>query len=175
MLLDDEVRVVAYDPAWSSRFEQLAAQLRIALGKNAQRIDHIGSTAVPQLWAKPLIDINVGLAAGGSFDLAVAETVGLTWRAVNPESVLLAAYDGPRRLANIHVRYAGTATERWDLLFRDFLRAHPAIVQQYSQIKLDCARQWGTDRAAYSAAKAPFIRQLTPLMEHWAGETAWRP
>jgi GrpB-like predicted nucleotidyltransferase (UPF0157 family) len=173
LLLDDEVHVVEHDPRWATTFQQISEPLRRALGENCARIDHMGSTSVPSLWAKPIIDVNVGLAPGGSFPAEVAQRCGATFRAVNPESVLFAIYDGDRRIANIHVRYTGSEPERWDLLFRDFMRAHPEIAERYSAAKRQAALEHPTDRTAYSRAKGAFITNLAPDIEAWATATNW--
>ena len=165
---DDVVRVVDYHPLWPSAFDALASPLRRHLP--GSRIEHVGSTSVPGLAAKPLIDISVGLPPGGSLAAATAHECGLEFRAVNPESVLFAIFARPGfRLANVHVRYRGAESERWDILFRDFLRAHPAIAQRYGETKRAAAATVsGLGRSEYSETKAPFIRSLIPEIEAWA-------
>jgi GrpB-like predicted nucleotidyltransferase (UPF0157 family) len=175
VLLDDEVLVVGYDVRWPVMFESVAARLGEALGDNVVRVDHIGSTAVPGLWAKPIIDVNLGLAPAGSFHVVAAESCGAVFRAVNPESVLFAFYEGRRRVANVHVRRAGSEAERWDLVFRDFLRNHPAVVEEYGAVKRSVAGEYPGDRDAYSRAKAPFIAGLAPDIEAWALSSGWSP
>ncbi len=170
-LLDGEVRVVDYDPSWPAAFSLLAAPLRAVLP--AARVEHVGSTSVPGCAAKPLVDLSVGLAPGSSFDLDAADACGLSFRSVNPEAVLFARYDGSGlRLCNVHVREAVSAGERWDLLFRDFLRAHPGEAAAYSEAKRRAAG--AADRAAYSAAKAPFIESRRRRIESFAEETGWQ-
>ena len=168
---DDEIRVVDYDPTWPVAFSVLAAPLREVLP--AARVEHVGSTSVPGCAAKPLIDVSVGLPPGSSFDLEAATACGLSFRAVNPEAVLFARYDGSGlRLCNVHVREAGAPGERWDLLFRDFLRSHPHEAADYAQAKRRAAG--AADRAAYSAAKAPFVESLRRRVETFARETGWQ-
>src|SRR5687768_16128884 len=92
-LEDDEVRVVGYDATWPLAFDTLAAPLREHL--LGARIEHVGSTSVPGLSAKPLIDISVGIPIGSSLSVATADRCRLTFRAVNPESVLFAIFERP--------------------------------------------------------------------------------
>ncbi len=174
-LRDEEVVVVDYNADWPASHAKVAAPLRERLPM--ARIDHIGSTSVPGLAAKPVIDINVGLAANTSLHVDVVEACGLAFRAVNPESVLFAIFDRPGfRLANVHVRHAGSGAERWDLLFRDFLRAHPSVAADYGRAKRRaCEAVAGRGRGAYSETKAPFIASITPQIHRWALETRWEP
>jgi GrpB-like predicted nucleotidyltransferase (UPF0157 family) len=169
---DDEVRVVDYDHSWPSLFESIAAPLRHEL--LASRVEHVGSTSVPGLAAKPLIDISVGLAPRSSLDEAVTTRCGLIFRAVNPESVLFALYERPGlRIANVHVRYMGEESERWDILVRDFLRTHRSVALQYGEAKRQAAAA-ADGRAAYSATKAPFLNALSSEMERWSTTSGWQ-
>lgn len=173
-LSDDEVTVVDYVDSWPTSFEALAAPLRDRLPE--ARVEHMGSTSIPGLPAKPLIDISVGLPPAASLPVALAEECGLSFRGVNPESVLFAIFESPGyRLANVHFRYAGAESERWDLLFRDFLRAHPVVARQYGDAKRRAAEAVDRrGRAAYSDTKAPFIRSLVGEIESWAVAMKWQ-
>ena len=172
-LEDDEVRVVGYNASWPLAFETLAAPLREHLP--GARIEHVGSTSVPSLSAKPLIDISVGIAIGSFLSVATADQCGLTFRAVNPESVLFAIFDRPTfRIANVHVRYRGAESERWDILFRDYLRANPGRVAEYREAKETAAATVeGRGRSRYSDTKGPFIRALIDEVEDWATASGW--
>jgi GrpB-like predicted nucleotidyltransferase (UPF0157 family) len=125
----DPVEVVAYDPGWPERFSEWEAKLAEELGPVALRIDHIGSTSVPGLAAKPVIDIEVSVADLG------AEVAYVP--AVERLGVLLGGRDdwhrffrpgppGPREV-QVHVVASGGAFERDHLLFRDYLRAQPEV------------------------------------------------
>ena len=140
-------------------------------------LDAVGLEETKYAWlgAKPLIDISVGLPPGGSLPAVLADECGLAFRAVNPESVLFAIFGRPGfRLANVHVRFMGAESERWDVLFRDFLRAHPVVAQEYGEAKRGAATVEGSGRSRYSDTKAPFIRSIIPKIEAWASKTDWR-
>jgi GrpB-like predicted nucleotidyltransferase (UPF0157 family) len=116
------IRVVAHDPGWPRQFAELGTRLRDALGDVALRIDHIGSTAVPGLAAKPVMDIQISVAVLELADPFVVplQRLGFVYRAENTERTkrYLREPPGDRR-THIHVRRAGSFSEQFALLFRD--------------------------------------------------------
>jgi len=172
------VEIVTYDPTWPGRFRQLATQLRRALGATAHRIDHIGSTAVPGLDAKPVIDIQVSvpdLEPVDRYGRALA-SVGFVFRADNPDRTKRYFREAPGQpRTHIHVRPCGSWAEQFALLFRDFLRAHPAEAEQYAAIKYELAARYGEDREGYSDAKGPFIWEVMRDADRWSKLVGWRP
>ncbi|MFL1675826.1 GrpB family protein [Paenibacillus dendritiformis] len=120
--------VVAHDPGWSEEFKEIGTRIRDALQDAALRIDHIGSTAVPGLDAKPIIDIQISVR---SFEPLASyrdplQAIGYLHRAGNPELTKRYFREGPgMRRTHIHVREAGSFAEQFALLFRDYLRVHP--------------------------------------------------
>ncbi|MDQ6772891.1 MAG: GrpB family protein [Candidatus Dormibacteraeota bacterium] len=155
--------IVPYDPAWPARFEAEAARIRQALGVIAVRVDHIGSTAVPGLAAKDIVDIQVSL------------------RSLEPEAPYRVPLEGVgyvhgpddeaahrffkrnsvagRRLVNLHVCEAGGNWESRHLAFRDRLRERPDVAARYEQLKRDLAQIFPS-RGAYTEAKTAFIRSV---------------
>src|SRR5437588_6164404 len=159
MMVGDPIRVVPYDPAWPDMFARQAAELRGALGAVALRIDHIGSTAIPQLAAKPVIDVQVSVADFEPLDAyrAPLERLGYVFRAANPERTKRYFREPPgQRRTHIHVRRAGSFSEQFALLFRDFMRVHADVAAQYADLKLKLAQRYREDRTAYTDAKGPF-------------------
>jgi GrpB-like predicted nucleotidyltransferase (UPF0157 family) len=127
--MSDPITVVAYDPAWPETFRRLGAQLRAALGGLALRIDHIGSTAVPGLAAKPIVDVQVSVERLEPVEpfRSPLEAAGFLYRAANTERTTRYFREPPgQRRTHVHVRRAGSFSEQFALLFRDFLRADPA-------------------------------------------------
>lgn len=170
--------VVDYAREWPEQFAQIGRQLRRALGDRAVRIDHIGSTAVAGLAAKPIIDVQVSVARLEPVDAyrTAIESCGFVWRRDNAE--LTKRYfreRPPRPRTHLHVRRAGSFSEQFPLLFRDYLRAHTERAEQYAARKRELARLLDTDRAAYVNAKAPMVWEIIHDADDWAQLTGWEP
>ncbi len=161
-----------YDPAWPLMFEQEAARIRDALGPVAVRIEHVGSTAVPGLAAKPVIDIQVSVERMVPRERFVVplETLGYEFVAdpTDTEHEYFKKDVGGVRTHHIHVCPMGSEWERRHLAFRDHLRTHPEDSARYGQLKRRLAEQHPNDVMAYVEAKTPFVsevqaRALDPL------------
>jgi GrpB-like predicted nucleotidyltransferase (UPF0157 family) len=157
----------------------VGGRLRQELGDIALRIDHVGSTSVPGLDAKPIIDIQVSVASFeplNAFRLPL-ERAGFVYR---PGAELTKRYFRERpgdRRTHVHVRRAGSFNEQFALLFRDFLRSHPGSAAAYAALKYDLAAKFSTpeQRHEYVAAKVPFAWETMQLADEWAGEVGWQP
>jgi len=172
--MDDRIVIVDYDSAWPEAFRRLGTRLRTALGPLALRIDHIGSTSVPGLAAKPVLDVQISVASlepVGTY-LPALESVSFRWQADNPERTKRYFREavGPR--THIHVRAAGSWSEQFALLMRDYLRAQPEEAASYAVLKRELANRLGTDRQAYTEAKDPFIWALMFRANTWT-QTGW--
>lgn len=176
-LRSDPIELVDPDPSWPARFESMRAKLVAALGFAAQRIDHVGSTAVPGLAAKPIVDIQVSVADVDDEPAFVPqiESCGLLLRFIEPGHRYFRPPPGLPRLWQIHVCSVGSNWERDHLLFRDYLRAHPHEAQAYSDLKRELAPRFRHDRIGYTDAKDPWIRAAHVRAEDWAAEIGWRP
>lgn len=178
-----------YDPDWPAAFEALRARLSRALGPLAVRIDHIGSTAVPGMGAKDIVDVQVTVAAFASpIDAALAAAGFVCVADIRADHVPFGADPAPAlwekrlyrdpppaRPANVHVRLAGNPNQRYPLLFRDYLRAHPHAAGSVVIIKQQLARHLGHDVAAYYDVKDPVYDLIWEAAEAWAAQTGWRP
>jgi GrpB-like predicted nucleotidyltransferase (UPF0157 family) len=184
------VKLYEYLPGWPNEFAAIAGRLRERLGALALRIDHIGSTSVPRLAAKNIIDIQVTVEAleiellrppmvEAGFqhrsdvrlhDHRPASTVGSDeeWR-----KLLFVAAEGQRE-AHVHMRAAGRANQRYALLFRDYLRADSAAAAAYGELKRRLS-QLDIDRASYTETKDPVCDLIIVAAEAWARETVWQP
>lgn len=174
----DQIVVVPYDPEWPALFRREAADLRAALGGVAVRIDHIGSTSVPGLAAKPIVDVQISVAAFEPLDAfrAPLEGLGYVFRADNPERTKRYFRESPgTRRTHIHVRRAGSFSEQFALLFREFLRAHPDDAERYASLKRRLAQTHPHDGQAYTSAKVPFTWELIAQADGWAQRTGWTP
>lgn len=169
-------RSSTHDPAWPGLFAELGGSLRTALGEVALRIDHIGSTAVPGLAAKPVIDVQVSVADLEPLEAyrAPLEDLGFVHRADNTERTKRYFREpaGHRR-THIHVRRAGSFSEQFPLLFRGYLRAHPAGASPYAAVKRHLAASYGPDRAGYTEAKVPHMWEIIRRADDWAQQVGW--
>lgn len=169
-----EIRLVPPDPSWDASFAIHRARISDALGGRALRIDHVGSTAVAGLWAKPIIDIQVSV----SYPEAEGEYVPLLERA----GYVLRVRESAHRMLrtpelDVHVHVCGAASdwERRHLLFRDWLRVDATDRARYAATKRGlAARDWPTMND-YAAAKSDVIFEVMRRAEVWASETEWRP
>jgi len=132
---ENPIIIVPYDARWREEFRGRGASLRSALGAVALRIDHVGSTAVPGLDAKPVIDIQVSVAALEPVERfrRPLETLGFEFLAENPDRTkrfFRRPFENPR--THVHVRPAGSFDEQLNLLLRDFLRAHSDAAAEYA-------------------------------------------
>jgi GrpB-like predicted nucleotidyltransferase (UPF0157 family) len=153
------------------------------------RIDHIGSTAVPGLDAKDIIDVQVTVGSLSPAEplIAAIQSAGYLYRddihgdhpvqgrESSPsewEKLYFAAPPGQRRI-NVHVRVAGRANQRYALLFRDYLRTHPVALAGYAEVKRQLARYHPDDWDAYYDVKDPVCDIVMAGAEDWAAATGW--
>jgi GrpB-like predicted nucleotidyltransferase (UPF0157 family) len=178
------VVIVDYDPTWPDQFEQLAAGLRRHLGGDTLAIDHIGSTAVPGLAAKDVIDLQVTVASLADADRLAPAFQGagyvltpyqLDHRPAGEPSDpglwgkrLWQSPPGAHRRVNAHVRVAGWPNQRYALLFRDYLRAHRGAAAAYARLKRALAERLGGDLATYTEIKDPACDLIVAAAEDWA-------
>lgn len=160
------VVIVDYDSRWPALFEQARAELLGAIGPWIVAVEHIGSTAVPGLAAKPIVDIMAGLRTLADAPRCIAALQPLGWLyAPENEASLPERRYFDKDLAGVrayHLHMVETASEFWErhLLFRDFLRARRDVAQEYAQLKRQLANRFRDQRDAYTDAKGPFIRAV---------------
>lgn len=176
------------DPTWPERADRLLARIRHAAGHDGtariRRIDHIGSTAVPGLAAKDVIDIQVvvdDLAAAAAVADAL-HPVGLvrmpdrwhdTARDGTEHDKAMACNADPKSAANVHIRPAGSPTWRDALLLRDWLRATPDAAAGYAALKRRLAADRYESIDDYAARKTPWVNAALDNGDDWAAETGW--
>jgi GrpB-like predicted nucleotidyltransferase (UPF0157 family) len=180
--LADKVIVAPYDSEWPCLFSELGAKLRKALGDVALRIDHIGSTSIPGMAAKPIIDVLISVADFEPLDAfrIPIESVGFVYR---PNDQLIERDLSKRyfrekpadRRTHIHVRRSGSWSEQLALLFRDYKRTHSDVAMDYAELKYRLAEQYPDDRHSYSTSKGPFIWDVTVKADKWNQEVGWQP
>jgi dephospho-CoA kinase len=175
--------LVPYDPAWPDDAQRIINRIQMACGAKALRVDHIGSTAVPGMDAKDVIDVQITVA---SLDVA-DELNGPLADAGYPRKEHITSdmpHDGdpalwrkrihcaadPGRPANIHVRVDGWPGQQFALLFRDWLAANPGVQQDYL-----AAKRRALSAPDYASAKEPWFADVYHRAGDWAESTGWRP
>jgi GrpB-like predicted nucleotidyltransferase (UPF0157 family) len=170
----EPIEVVPYDPAWPETFVRWQARLRSQLADGVG-IEHVGSTSVPGLDAKPVVDIQVSVADVADEDGYVAgcEAAGLMFRSRDDaHRYFRPPFDQPR-VVHVHVCAVGSDWERDHLLFRDYLRTHPDACDAYATTKREAAALWRDDSMGYTEAKSDVILQILDAAEQWARLTGW--
>lgn len=158
------VIVLDYDSNWPALFQSLRERIADALGTMAAAIEHVGSTAVPGLAAKPIIDMDVLLTSEpmlpqvierlGALGYVHRGNLGVPER----EAFFAPANDPPHHL---YVCPPCSAEFRRHIAFRDYLRAHPKDAKIYGDLKIALAERFREDRPAYNTAKTEFVTELT--------------
>ncbi|OBH91667.1 dephospho-CoA kinase [Mycobacterium sp. E2989] len=194
------VRVVPPDPSWRDEAQRIVNRLKTACGHRAIRVDHIGSTAVADLPAKDVIDVQVTVES-----LAVADEVAesllsvgyprlehITADAAKPDArstvqdfdhsddtalwhKRIHASADPGRPTNVHIRVAGWPNQQFALLFVDWLNANADVREQYSRMKREADAAAGGDIMRYITAKEPWFRDAYRQAWEWADTTGWKP
>ena len=158
------IEIVEYDDTWPRRFFDEQLVIRAALAPwLAGPIEHIGSTAVPELAAKPVVDI---MAAVASLDesrpaIDAASAIGYCYAPYRPEDEHW--FCKPSfALRTFHLHLVPLSSEQWSstLAFRDYLRAHRDVALEYERLKRELAARYRHDREAYTEAKRPFILRI---------------
>ncbi len=157
-----EIRIVDYDPEWPKKFEAHAVRIIDALGASALRVEHIGSTSVPGLAAKPIVDILVVVrdSADESDYLPRLEAAGYALRVREPEWNEHRMFRTAERDAHVHVYSAGCKEVERNLTFRDRLRRDDGDRNRYERTKRELAAQDWPDMNAYADAKTEFIESI---------------
>lgn len=159
------LRLVPYDPAWPARYEAEAARVRLALGDAIAAIEHVGSTAVPGLIGKPVLDLAIAVDSEPVADACIAplQALGYEYRGPYGDDPRRRYYvrdvDGAR-VAQIHLYLLPSSAWEEKLAFRDALRSDPELVAAYTAEKYRVAEAVGWDKAAYALAKGTFVERV---------------
>ena len=173
-----QVEIHEYTTEWVREFLEIGGALRGVLNDSATRIDHIGSTSVPGLAAKPIIDVQVSVVSLEPMDEYGnrIESLGYVWKRDNPEKTKRYFREKPgRRRTHIHVRRLGSWHEQYALLFRDYVRAHVDARERYEQVKRELAVRYRHDRYQYTDAKGPIFWEIIQKADRGAAATGWEP
>ncbi len=166
------IEVVSYDPHWPALFVEAGREISAAIGKYITNIEHIGSTAVPGLAAKPVIDILVcvrSLQDAPKF-LPPLAPLGYTYipqhEDIFPERRYLHRIVDGKHTHHLHIVEPGSEFYRVQILFRDYLRSHPRAATEYAALKYNLAEKYREDREAYTDGKSAFIQNILRLAQN---------
>lgn len=171
------IKLVKYAPTWAITYQQERELITTALKQEVADIQHIGSTAVPGLSAKPIVDILIAvnqLAAAEKYSIHL-QTIGYEYIYYAENIDRLFFRKGTPRTHHVHIVEYGSWTYWRHILFRDYLFAHPETAQQYEQLKREMAIKFKTDRNAYTDSKTEFIRSIVAQALAEQGDCPVRP
>jgi GrpB-like predicted nucleotidyltransferase (UPF0157 family) len=184
------VVISAYQPYWVDEFTRIARRIRDVVGRAAIRIDHVGSTAVPGLGAKDVIDVQITVsdlddvdgvtpplqAAGFRQGTALEYDVFRQKPPTDPglRKLFLREPEGERR-AHIHVRELGRFNQRYALLFRDYLRSADTVRAEYELLKRRASQVFPDDIEGYLSLKDPVFHIIYEAASLWSAGVGWRP
>jgi GrpB-like predicted nucleotidyltransferase (UPF0157 family) len=168
----NKVQVLPHDPKWQKMFEAESDRVMQALGKNAIAVHHIGSTAIPHIYAKPIIDLLVEVK-----EIAQVDEQNTSMEALGYEIMGEFGISGRRyfrknneegiRTHHIHAFTADSAQVKRHLAFRDYMIAHLQEAQSYSELKRKLAREYPTDIDGYMDGKDAFIKAIDKKAAQW--------
>lgn len=168
--------IVPHDPRWAAAFEGEAAQLRPIFGNELLALHHIGSTAVPGLAAKPILDLMPVVRDITQVDSLNEALAGLGYQARGENGIPDRRYftrgEDAHRTHHMHCYGPDSPEVSRHLDFRDYLRAHPATAEEYGRLKAVLAQQFPNDITAYVAGKAGFILETLHQAQAWRAEAA---
>ena len=160
------VIIVEYDPRWPVLYEEERERLLAAGGDLLVAIEHIGSTAVPGLGGKPIIDIMPAVRSLADAERCIEPLESIGYEYVPEYNELIPErryfHKGPEDARTFHLHVVELTSEFWEthLLFRDWLRTHPEDAQEYYRLKKELAARFGRDREGFTDAKTPFIESV---------------
>jgi GrpB-like predicted nucleotidyltransferase (UPF0157 family) len=166
----DDIAIANYDPRWPDLFSLEARRVRRLIGEPAVQIEHHGSTAVPGLAAKPVIDMLVAVPSIEAAERHAATLVesghdeaDRRYRELWPERIVLIRREGGVRVCDVHLMLRDHRVWTRLIVFRDYLRAHPEVAAEYGALKRSLADLHAGDRHAYMTAKGDFIARITDV------------
>lgn len=163
------INLVAHNPQWSYWYAEKKDKLKKlfrSYSVDVYRIEHIGSTAVPDIFAKPIIDILIELNSSREMQKAKTVLMSAGYRCMSEKENRISLNDGyteqgfAERVFHLHLRLQGDCDE---IAFRDYLISHPDVATEYERLKQGVAERYQFDRDAYTEAKTPFVQKYTRL------------
>ena len=164
--------IVDHDPSWESLFTQEKAALQASLGASGVSIHHIGSTSIPNILAKPIIDILIEATSLDEIDNNSDAMQALGYEIMGEFGIKDRRYfrkSNAQGIRTHHIHIFASGSDHLDrhLAFRDYLRSHPSIAQAYSRLKASLTEIPKTTMTQYIAGKDPFIKETESLALVW--------
>ena|SRR5579872_5938727 len=162
--MDEPIIIVDYDPQWPVRYEEERKRIVAAIGDFIEYIQHVGSTAVPELAAKPVIDMLVIVPSLTQVESCVPPLQNLGYEYLGEHGItdrhFFVKKEQGLRAFHLHMCEADHSIATQCIVFRDFLRLHPVDAHEYGELKKSLAAQHGTDREGYTDAKKTFVEAI---------------
>ena len=167
-----KVEVVPHDPRWRDAFEAEAKHVAAALGENVVAVHHIGSTAIPNIYAKPIVDLLVEAGDIAEVDGRSSSMESLGYEVMGEYGIPGRRYfrkdnEEGIRTHHIHAFKAGSAEGERHLAFRDYMNAHPLEAQRYSELKRRLAKEHPQSLDRYMDGKDGFIKEMERRAARW--------
>lgn len=164
MMMNPEIFLSEPNPEWQSQFSYEKKRIINAIGKEIIGIEHIGSTSIPGLMAKPIIDLMVGIKDLDDVAKLIAPLARIEFEYV-PKLELVGRYffrkgEWGKGTAHLHICEINGVEWTEKLLFRDYLRLHPTVASEYASLKEELAARYAFDRSTYTLKKEPFIKEI---------------
>lgn len=173
----EPIELVEYDPEWVDEYDERRREMLDAVGEHLDAVAHVGSTAVPGLAAKPIIDVMALAESPAVLDACVEGLVDLGWEYAPefeeevPNRRYFRRTDGERHTHHLHVVDGSAGWWERHVAFRDYLREHPDVAAEYEAVKREAAEahRWSVDE--YTGAKTEFVREIEEqAKQYYAGE-----
>ena len=162
-----KVEVVPHDPNWRSAFEIESKLIALALRENVVAIHHIGSTAIPQIYAKPIIDMLVEVKNILKIDTQSSEIEALGYQAMGEFRISGRRFFRKARTHHIHSFEVGSPQIERHLAFRDYMITHSEAAQEYSELKIKLAQKYPDNIQGYMDGKDGFIKEIDLKAAKW--------
>ena len=169
------VKVVPHNPQWKKAFDTESQQIAAIIAKNLVFIHHIGSTAIPKIYAKPIIDFLVEVHNINLVDRQTSEMEKLGYEAMGEFGLVGRRYFRKEsslgiRTHHVHIYETNSPEILRHLAFRDYMNAHPQDAEQYSQLKQKLAQQYPNDIESYMDGKDKFVKEMERKAIQWQTE-----
>lgn len=166
------VRIEPYTSMWAELYAVEAARIQAAIGNFILDLQHVGSTSIPGMVAKPILDLTAAVKQFEAASVCIAPLEGLGYRYLGENGIPRRHFfiKGKPRTHHLHINEIHSRDWENQVLFRDYLCAHPAVAREYAALKMALAHLHPHDRDAYLYGKAPYIQRILAMARHWRAD-----